>query len=277
VTENPVGRRTAGAVLDAGTLDYSWWASDGPTGGYLLRLALEFILDLKADVGEIRSITVQVLRRAAASSYTIEATALPGANGVRVLTVIFGQQGPFAIAHVVFARPRGEGFASDAMPPAVLPSAAYDVLKTSDGAGPPVLRQFDYRPTTGPDGSTARDGWDSTWVESRSRTRLAGPALLASVIDCWYPANHSRLIREHLQERSGALTNPASTHLTEARITFVTRPGKEDGALLLATQLCALSNGQHTERCEIWSERGALLAIGEIVRQNATPDAAAAT
>jgi hypothetical protein len=164
VTENPVGRRSAGAVLDTGTLDYSWWASDGPTGGYLLRLALEFILDLKADVDEIRSITVQVLRRAAASSYTVEATALPGANGVRVLTVIFGQQGPFAIAHVVFARPRGEGFASDAMPPAVLPSAAYDVLKTSDGSGPPVLRQFDYRPTTGPDGSIARDGWDLTWV-----------------------------------------------------------------------------------------------------------------
>jgi hypothetical protein len=67
VTENPAGRRTAGAVLDTGTLDYSWWASDGPTGGYLLRLALEVILDLKADVGELRSITVQVLRRAAAS------------------------------------------------------------------------------------------------------------------------------------------------------------------------------------------------------------------
>jgi hypothetical protein len=130
------------------------------------------------------------------------------------------------------------------MRPAVLPSAAYDVLKTSDGSGPPVLRQFDYRPTTGPDGSTAPDGWDLTWVESSSRTRLAEPALLAYVIDCSYPANHSRLIREHLQNRSGALTNPASTHLTEARVTFVTRPGNEHGALLLATQLCTLSNGQ---------------------------------
>ena len=35
-------RRTAAGAL-SGRLDYNWWASNGPTGGYLVRLALEAV------------------------------------------------------------------------------------------------------------------------------------------------------------------------------------------------------------------------------------------
>ena len=49
-----------------GTLDSGWWASNGPTAGYLMRLALDAICDVCGTDAGVRRIELRVSRLAAA-------------------------------------------------------------------------------------------------------------------------------------------------------------------------------------------------------------------
>jgi hypothetical protein len=79
-------------------LDFGWWASNGPTAGYLMRLALE-ALDHNVDSdAKVRRIDLHVLRLAAAAPFDVNVSTNPGAAGLHLVTVTFGQIEPFAVA-----------------------------------------------------------------------------------------------------------------------------------------------------------------------------------
>src|SRR5712671_7023424 len=75
-------------------LDYGWWASDGPTAGYLARRTID-ALEQSPDAGrgQVRHAHVQVLRLPAADAIDISVARASGTHGISRLTVKFGQGG----------------------------------------------------------------------------------------------------------------------------------------------------------------------------------------
>src|SRR5258708_20259952 len=82
----PTSRRTTSA------LDYGWWASDGPTAGYLVRRAID-ALEQSPDAGrgQVRHAHVQVLRLAAADAIDISVARPSGTHGIARCPSTFGQ------------------------------------------------------------------------------------------------------------------------------------------------------------------------------------------
>src|SRR5260370_5771147 len=164
-------------------LDYGWWASDGPTAGYLVRRAID-ALEQSADAGrgQVRHAHVQVLRLAAADAIDISVARASGTHGSGRVSVTFGQGGEFAGATLTVGPRLGHSGTGDGTPPAALPLEAYVPMITPSPTLPPVTGRFEYRPTTDQDGRGPRPGWDVVWVTPTDH-RLRGLALLASIID----------------------------------------------------------------------------------------------
>jgi hypothetical protein len=123
-------------------------------------------------------------------------------------------------------------------------------------------------PNDGTDGSGPRAGWDVVWV-TPTDPELTGRALIASMIDCWFPPNFVRAVREHL--RSGQpLEQPQATTLLAASLSFTAAPASHARACnaLLANQLIAIADGLYFERSEVWSDQGELLATAELFRRD---------
>src|SRR6266478_3297141 len=86
-------------------LDYAWWASDGPTAGYLTRRALEALGD---DEPQVRHVHLHVLGPSTAGApLDISVTRARGAGGIGLSTVTYRQLGPFAIALLIVGDARG--------------------------------------------------------------------------------------------------------------------------------------------------------------------------
>src|SRR6266581_7192672 len=79
----------------SGSLDYGWWASNGPTAGYLMRLALDAI----GDAG-IRRIDLHVTRLAAAGRFELAFDGATDPADLQVLRGTFNQGHPFATVTV---------------------------------------------------------------------------------------------------------------------------------------------------------------------------------
>src|SRR5258706_10534879 len=77
------GCRAPTSLRTMSALDYGWWASDGPTAGYLARRtsdALEQSPD--AGRGQVRHAHVQVLRLPAADAIDISVARASGTHGI---------------------------------------------------------------------------------------------------------------------------------------------------------------------------------------------------
>ena len=252
-----------------GALDYGWWASNGPTAGYLVRRAIDAVeLSLDTARGHVRHAHVQLLRLPAADAIDISIARVSGRHGISRVTVTFGQGGEFAIAMLTIGPRLGHSVAGDATPPAALPLDAYAPMITPSPTLPPVTGQFEYRPTTGQDGRGPRPGWDLVWVTPTDHD-LRGHALVASIIDCWYPPSFLRLVRQHLRGLK-QLTQPGPTVLISASVSFPSDQATYDRVChaLLANHLSATAEGYCFERSEVWSDRGELLATAELIRAN---------
>jgi hypothetical protein len=248
-------------------LDYGWWASDGPTAGYLIRRAIDALKQSPdAGRGQVRHAHVQVLRLAAADAIDISIMSASGTHGIGRVTVTFGQGGEFAVATLTVGPRLGHSGTGDGTPPAALPLDAYVPMITSSPTLPPVTGQFEYRPTTDRDGRGPRPGWDVVWVTPTDRG-LRGHALVASIIDCWYPPSFMRAVGEHLRSRE-PLAQPAPTVLISASISFPADQAAYDHVrhALLANHLSATAEGYCFELSEVWSDRGELLATAELIR-----------
>jgi hypothetical protein len=256
-------------------LDFGWWASKRPTAGYLVRLALEAIARVTHPAGTVRRADLHVLRLAAAAPFDVALSAQPGAFGLHLWTLTFDQGGPFAVASVLAAPDYGPASPGDASPPSALPLEAYPPMRTPAATMPPVTSRFVYRPTTELDGSGPRAGWDVVWA-TPTDPQLGGQALVASLIDCWYPPNHMRAVRAHLGAGQ-PLIEPQGTSLVATSVAF-TAPSSAYHDLrhaLLANQIASVSDGYYFERSEVWSEHGQLLATAELLRRNQHPTSTA--
>jgi hypothetical protein len=247
-------------------LDFGWWASNGPTAGYLARLALE-ALDHDGDTdASVRRIDLHVLRLAAAAPFDITVSTTPGAAGLDLVTVTFGQMEPFAVASLTLGADERGTVAGDVEPPAARPLEAYRPMDTRNL--PPVTSQFVYRPTAGPDGRGPRAAWDVVWL-TPTDSRLHGRALVASIIDCWYPPSFMRSVREHLHAGQG-LEQPKPTNLVAASVSFTASHATYRRAhhALLCNQISSISDGHYFERSEVWSDRGEMLAMADLLRRD---------
>src|SRR5258708_25583096 len=70
--DGAAGSRGPTSPQTTSALDYGWWASNGPTAGYLVRRAID-ALEQSPDAGrgQVRDAHVQVLRLAAADAIDI--------------------------------------------------------------------------------------------------------------------------------------------------------------------------------------------------------------
>jgi hypothetical protein len=209
---------------------------------------------------------MQVLRLAAADAIEISVARASGTHGIGRVTVTFGQGGEFAAVTLTVGPRLGHSGSGDATPPAALPLDAYVPMITPSPTLPPITSQFEYRPTTDQDGRGPRPGWDVVWVTPTDH-RLRGHALVASIIDCWYPPSFMRSVVEHLHGRE-PLAQPAPTVLISASISFPATQAAYDhvGHALLANHLSATADGYCFELSEVWSDRGELLATAELIR-----------
>ena len=228
-------------------LDFGWWASNGPTGGYLASLALEAACERAAlDPSWARSIDLHVLRLAAADRYQVNVSLVTGPSRIALASVTFSQGEPFATASVYFSPPRGTTQAGDSAPPSALPPEAYAEMSTSGLRVPPVMGQFSYRPTAGPDGRGPKDGWDLVWV--RPVHPVAGRAGVARMLDCWYPPNHMRMVRNYLAGID-ELADPPAANLLGASVLFPADDERYATAnfALLANRLIVVADGHYLE------------------------------
>jgi hypothetical protein len=244
-------------------LDYEWWASNGPTAGYLFRLALEIAPTNTALPDEsLRAISLHVVGPAKAAACTASVSSVPCASGGEHISVIVGQQEPVAALSIVLSAPRGAGYADDSTFPDIGPPESYRTMTIDRATSPPVLGQFEYRPTTSKQGTSARPGWDLVWLGTQ-RQRTSGKTLIASMVDCWYPASYMRSVRGYLSGADLTLVDPPPTTLTGAHIAFTAQLQAYTGInyALLAGRVVAANEGHVVDQCEIWSERGQLLAV----------------
>jgi len=249
-------------------LDYGWWASNGPTAGYLMRLAADATAERCPEQGPVLRIDLDVARLAAAARYVLTVGSDIGTSRIGHVLVGFQQGGPFAVASVLTGVGSSRSAVGDVTPPAALPPEAYPAMATPSASLPPVTGRFVYRPTTDLDGREPRRGWDVVWL-TPTDPRLARRGLVASVIDSWFPAHYMRAVRDHL--RTGRpLEQPAPTVLVAASVSFTASDPDYDRArhLLLANQLTSTADGHYFERSEVWSDGGALLATAELVRRS---------
>jgi hypothetical protein len=206
----------------SGRLDFGWWASNAPTGGYLTRLSLDEAGRVTgADASTARCVDLHVLRLAAADDFETSVEVAAGPSGLALVTVTFRQARPFAVASVYFSPSDGpaSAYVADAAPPAALPPRAYAEMTMGGTARPPVTSQFRYRPTTALDGTGPRPGWDVFWVQP-ARRYAVGRAGVVGMIDCWYPPSYMRSVRENLRDPRDALTESGPTNLMGVQVLF---------------------------------------------------------
>jgi hypothetical protein len=256
----------------SGRLDFGWWASNAPTGGYLTRLSLEAAARVTGtEASTARSVVVHILRLAAADDFETSVEVAAGPSGLALVTVTFRQARPFAVASVYFSPSDGSApaYLADADPPAALPPLAYTEMTMGGTGGPPVTSEFRYRPTTGVDGTGPRPGWDVFWVEP-VRRHAAGRAGVVGMIDCWYPPSHMRSAREYLRDPREALTEPGATNLMGVQVLFSAPDSSYDNTnfALVANRMSTGTDGHYFEHSEIWSEQGELLITAQLLRRN---------
>jgi hypothetical protein len=272
------GPKQTSGVLLAGRLDFGWWASNGPTAGYLLSLVL-------GSVGRIpglesvtpRSADLHIVRLAAADDFDVTAAFAQAAGGVATVMVTLDQGEPFATAAVQV----GRRLAQESIPPShhlgAFPPEVYAAMEMRRSGAPPVTGQFAYRPATNPDGTSPQPGWDLVWVSPRSG-QYSGRQHIAKILDCWYPASYMRAVRQHLGRRQpfNELSEPAATNLLGAHVEF-TSPDEAYTDLtnaLLASRVKVSADGYQFEQQEIWSDRGDLLVDAQIIRRQERPQMA---
>jgi hypothetical protein len=143
---------------------------------------------------------------------------------------------------------------------------AYPAMGTPSETPPAATTQFVYRPTTKPAGTGPRRGWDALLM-TPTEPQLRGRALVASVVDCWYPPNFTRTVRAHL---SGGmpLRQPGPTTLDAATVSFTARSSSYRRArhATLTSRISSAVDGYYVERTEIWSDPGELFATDESLR-----------
>jgi hypothetical protein len=248
------------------SLDFGWWANNGPTGGYLLSLALAAAADDHRPAEVVRYLSLQLLGLPVVGAFAYEPTRLASRPGTGFISVDFVQRRLFATAQVISGAADGTSRPGDATPPSALPRETYRPIVMSSPSVP-VTQHFEYRPTVEVDGPGPRDGWDVVWLTPLDH-ELDGRRLVASMIDCWYPPSHMQAVRQHL--RSGEpLRQPSPTVLSAATVSFsASDPAYDDiSHALLASQVTGTTGGWLFERHEIWSERGVLLAAADLVRE----------
>jgi hypothetical protein len=271
--------RQSSDELLAGKLDFGWWASNGPTAGYLVSLVLESVDRLPGLDGVTpRSLDLRIVRLAAADDFDVTPEFAQAVGGVATVTVTLAQHEPFATASVQV----GRRLADESIPPShrlgALPPEVYAEMDMRPPGAPPVTSQFTYRPATNPDGTSPRPGWDLVWVSPRHGP-YSGHQQTAKILDCWYPASHMHAIRQHLgrQHPPGELSQPAATNLLGAHLDFTSpeHAYTDLSIALLASRLKSTVDGYQFEQQQIWSDRGHLLVDAQIVRRQERPQVAA--
>src|SRR5437762_2250502 len=130
-------KQTSGALL-AGRLDFGWWASNGPTAGYLVSLVLESVGRLPGlDSVTPRSVDLRIVRLAAADDFDATASFAEAAGGVATVMVTLAQREPFAIASVQLGRRLAKESIAPSHRISALPPDAYAEMKIRPGL-PPV-------------------------------------------------------------------------------------------------------------------------------------------
>ena len=250
-------------------LDYGWWASNGPTAGYLMGLALQEVSNhLEIANRPPKRLDLYMIDFGRADAYEVEMAIRQGGPRTAVGVVEFRQQDrPFAIATVqtAFSGKTAGNVATG--PPPVLPPEAYVELAATPSM-PPVTSQFRYRPVIAADGSYMQSDWDFVWIAPA--TEGAGRCGVISVLDCWYPANYLRVAREIVSGRSSSLDDPLPTVLVGAHAVFAEPPsaiGPQEH-VLLATRLASSKDGYFLDQCQLWSVDGRPLVSAQIIRRN---------
>ena len=252
-----------------GTLDFNWWASDGPTGGYLISLAIEAATDAgEAPYTRGRGLDLWIVGGAGAETY--EAALVTAQTESSSDTAIVFQQNntPFAIVSLRGAPSERESSVTSSEPPDALPPQAYDEMVWQQPS-PPVTSQFSYRPVVSLGGASLSSHWDLVWIRPTSSDAFRYGA--AGVVDSWYPANFMRAVREFLRGATSVLHEPSATELltVQTRIVQPRQTLARDEHVLLATRLIAERSRHYDEQFEIWSETGSLLLEGRIIRKAA--------
>ena len=148
-------------VLLAGQLDIGWWASNGPTAGYLLSLVLGGVGRIPAvDSLTPRSVDLRIVRLAAAADFDMTAAFAQAAGGVVTVVLTLAQGEPFATASVQLGRRLAEESIPQSHRLGVLPPTAYPAMEMRRSGAPPVTGRFTYRPTTNRDGTSPQPGSD---------------------------------------------------------------------------------------------------------------------
>jgi hypothetical protein len=270
-------KQTSGALL-AGRLDFGWWASNGPTAGYLLSIVLESVGRLPGLHSVTpRSADLHIVRLAAADDFDVTAAFAEAAGGVATVMVTLAQREPFATAAVQVGRRLAEESIAPSQRLGAFPPEVYAEMEMRRSSLPPVTGQFRYRPATNPDGASPQPGWDLVWVSPRSG-QYSGREHIAKILDCWYPASYMRAVREHLGRMQPLieLSEPAATNLLGAHVEFTSRDEAYTDLTnaLLASRVKASADGYQFEQQEIWSDRGDLLVDAQIVRRQERPQVA---
>src|SRR5260370_10122357 len=96
--DGAAGSRAPTSPQTTSALDYGWWASDGPTAGYLARRAIDAVEQLPdAGRGQVRHAHVQLLRLPAADAIDISIARTTATHATARATVSSAQAAEFPL------------------------------------------------------------------------------------------------------------------------------------------------------------------------------------
>jgi hypothetical protein len=219
------------------------------------------------DGWRVLSVDLNILRTPAADAFEAVVSLQPGLGRTVLAVVTFTQEQPVAVASIYLTADLAAETILIQRPPNVLPPEAYPVMVTQPSRSPPVTSQFAYRPVVTPEGRSGHPDLDLVWV--RPAVPRSGDQGIVQLVDCWYPANHMRVVRDYLDVRDTEVLDPPETNLLATHTLFL-HPrdlGDTTNYFLLTTRLDAIVRGVHFEQWQLWSEGGRLLAAAHLVRR----------
>lgn len=237
-----------------GRVDEGWWIERGPNGGYVAAILLGGLsAAVKEPARTPRSLTVHFTSAPAAGTVEIATRVERAGGSLTTVSARMEQSGRLvALALGAFSLPRAGPEYADGSPPEVLRPQAIEPLAGSEGASPPLLERFDFRPAVGAHPfSGSERAVTGGWMRL-AEPRAVDPPLATLLMDAWLPALFPRVT-----EVVGAPTVDLTVHF---RAPLPPADASPEDHLLGVFSSKVSAEGFWEEDGELWSPGGRLLA-----------------
>jgi hypothetical protein len=232
-----------------------WQQGRGAYGGLVIAYLVRAIEQFEGAADKpLRSLTAALGGPLQTGAADIRVERLRAGSSVVTLAARLEQGGDVpAHAVVILGKSRGAEAAAIDMTPPTAPSWRETAPVSDDVSFRPVFTQhFEMRPLP-PWIFSGGEAMALGWVRTREPVAVKDAALVAALIDVWFPAELTRM----------SAMRPIATIAFSFQMVGGASVMKGDDPLLFRSRMLARKDGYLVEMRELWTERGDLVALNE--------------